>query len=369
MSSCEKKDKAVAAFKHILHDRLETHGRVAKTGTRPQTTTAMNEADPPPVEQAQMAAVSVPPAEGEIADKSVIPAVHRSRLFGLRTDVPRWQSLFAASICLCSFFLAWWYVTQGDHEERILGYSQLPSPKEAVEYFPKLWDSKSPQSHLLNNTVKSLSRVAIGFSLALLVGVPLGVAAGCFSIVRAFLSPLILFGRNIPVAALTALVFALFKSGETEKFMFIFIACVAFIISDAADAIRDVAERYIETALTLGASRLQIVLKVLVPLALPTIFNSARVLFGLAFGYIMLVEVVNDSDGAGGLGNLLNVGRKRGITEIMAIIILTIPLVAWMIDQCLSLLQCLLFRWKYGREAERNALWQLTRGTLRLFWR
>ena len=247
--------------------------------------------------------------------------------------------------------------------------SQLPSPKEALDYFPKLWDRNAPQSHLFNNTVKSLTRVAIGFSLALLVGVPLGVAAGCFSLVRAFLSPLILFGRNIPVAALTALVFALFKSGETEKFMFIFIACVAFIVSDAADAIRDVAQRYVETALTLGASRLQIVLKVLVPLALPTIFNSARVLFGLAFGYIMLVEVVNDSDGAGGLGNLLNVGRKRGITEVMAIIILTIPVVAWLIDQCLSLLQCLIFRWKYGRDAERNALWQLTRGTLRLFWR
>jgi ABC-type nitrate/sulfonate/bicarbonate transport system permease component len=316
---------------------------------------------------------TVPAAEtsGAPATSSAaaLPAVHHSRLFGLRNDIPRWQSLIAATICLCLFFLSWWYVTRGDHEERILGYSQLPSPKEAMEYFPKLWDSKSPQSHLFNNTVRSLSRVAIGFSLALLIGVPLGVAAGCFSIVRAFLSPLILFGRNIPVAALTALVFALFKSGETEKFMFIFIACVAFIISDAADAIRDVAQRYVETALTLGASRLQIVLKVLVPLALPTIFNSARVLFGLAFGYIMLVEVVNDSDGAGGLGNLLNVGRKRGITEIMAIIILTIPLVAWMIDQCLSLIQCLLFRWKYGREAERNALWQLTRGTLRLFWR
>jgi ABC-type nitrate/sulfonate/bicarbonate transport system permease component len=313
-------------------------------------------------------ACSAPEISGA-PETSSAPAVHHSRVFGLRTDIPRWQSLFAASICLGLSFLAWWYVTRGEHEERILGYSQLPSPKESLEYFPKLWDSKSPQSHLLNNTIKSLSRVAIGFSLALLVGVPMGVAAGCFSIVRAFLSPLILFGRNIPVAALTALVFALFKSGETEKFMFIFIACVAFIISDAADAIRDVAERYVETALTLGASRLQIVLKVLLPLALPTIFNSARVLFGLAFGYIMLVEIVNDADGVGGLGNLLNVNRRQSHPEVMVIILLTIPIVAWLIDQCLSLLQCLLFRWKYGREAERNALWQLTRGTLRLFWR
>lgn len=330
----------------------------------------MNETDPPSnTPPASVPASGVP----EAATVSNTPAesvvVDRAPLLGLRTDIPRWQSLLAALVCLGICFCAWWYVTHGEHEERILGYSQLPSPKEALDYFPKLWDSAAPERHLFNNTVRSLTRVAIGFSLALLVGVPLGVAAGCFSVVRAFLSPLILFGRNIPVAALTALVFALFKSGETEKFMFIFIACVAFIVSDAADAIRDVAERYVETALTLGASRLQIVLKVLVPLALPTIFNSARVLFGLAFGYIMLVEVVNDSDGAGGLGNLLNVGRKRGITEVMAIIILTIPIVAWLIDQCLSLLQCLIFRWKYGREAERNALWQLTRGTLRMFWR
>ncbi len=329
----------------------------------------MHETDPPPIEPP----ASVP-ASG-VSEAVAVPGtpvgldVHRIPLLGLRTEIPRWQSLLAAVVCLGICFCAWWYVTRGEHEERILGYSQLPSPKEALDYVPKLWDSKAPNSHLFNNTVKSLTRVAIGFSLALLVGVPLGVAAGCFSLVRAFLSPLILFGRNIPVAALTALVFALFKSGETEKFMFIFIACVAFIVADAADAIRDVAQRYVETALTLGASRLQIVLKVLVPLALPTIFNSARVLFGLAFGYIMLVEVVNDADGAGGLGNLLNVGRKRGITEIMAIIILTIPIVAWLIDQCLSLLQCLIFRWKYGREAERNVLWQLSRGTLRLFWR
>lgn len=290
-------------------------------------------------------------------------------MFQLRSDQPRTLSLVASLLCIALCGGLWWLATRGDHEERLLGYSQLPSIPETIEYFPKLWDSSSPQSHLWNNTLKSLTRVSIGFGLAILAGVPLGVAAGCFPIVRSFLAPLILFGRNLPVAALTALVFALFKSGETEKYMFIFIACVAFIISDAADAIREVAQRYVETAMTLGATRFQIIFKVLVPLALPTIFNSTRVLFGLAFGYIMLVEVVNDAEGAGGLGNLLNVGRKRGITEIMAIIILTIPLVAWMIDQCLSLIQCLLFRWKYGREAERNILWQIGAGAGRLFWR
>ncbi len=74
--------------------------------------------------------------------------------------------------------------------------------------------------------------------------------------------------------------------------MFIFIACVAFIVMDTATAIADVSSRYVDTAYTLGASRWQIIIKVLVPLAMPSIFNSLRLLFGLAFGYIMLAEVI-----------------------------------------------------------------------------
>ena len=54
----------------------------------------------------------------------------------------------------------------------------------------------------------------------------------------------------------------------------------------------EVGSQYIDTAYTLGASRRQVILKVLVPLAMPSIFNSLRLLFGLAFGYIMLAEPI-----------------------------------------------------------------------------
>ena len=101
-----------------------------------------------------------------------------------------------------------------------------------------------------------------------------------------------MFGRNIPVAAADPAALLVFGIGEQQKVMFIFIACVAFIISDTARAIGDVGDRYVDTAYTLGASRWQTIMKVLVPLAMPTVFNSFRLLFGLAFGYIMLAEVV-----------------------------------------------------------------------------
>lgn len=291
------------------------------------------------------------------------------RLLALRRGIPLWVALCAATCCILIIAGLWWWSTRGEGEERLLGFSQLPSITETVEYFPQMWDRDAPERHLLNNTAVSLRRVLIGFSLALLVGVPLGIAAGCYSVLRSFLAPLILFGRNIPVAALTALVFAFFGTGELEKVMFIFIACVAFIIADTVDAIRDVAERYVETALTLGASRLQVVTKVLVPLAMPAVFNSIRVMFGLAFGYIMLVEIVQEGEGAGGLGFMLNMARRRGTPQVMVIIILCIPLVAWLIDQILYVIQCTVFRWKYGEEADQNLAVRMTRPVLRLFWR
>lgn len=291
------------------------------------------------------------------------------QLFGLRESIPQWLSWSAAVLCIGLCFALWWFATYGPNEERLLSPLQLTAPGETLDRLPLYLDAEAPQRHLINNIWVSLKRVVVGFGLAVLVGVPLGVAAGCFPLVRGFLSPLILFGRNIPVAALTAVAFAFFGTGELQRVMFIFFACVAFIVADTIDAIREVSQRYVETAFTIGASRLQAIFKVLIPLSMPSVFNSLRVMFGLAFGYIMLVEIVHEDEGAGGLGFLLNQSQARGGgPEIMVIILLTIPMVAFVIDQMLYVLQCWLFRWKYGKEAEQSAPFRMSRALLRLFW-
>jgi len=110
----------------------------------------------------------------------------------------------------------------------------------------------------------------------------------------------------------------------------------------------EVPERYVDTARTLGASRWQIILKVLVPLAAPTIFNSLRLLFGLAFGYVMLAELVKFGTDSGGLGDLINVSQRRGERAPILIVLAVIPLVAYAIDRGLWWLQCDLFPHRYG---------------------
>jgi len=227
---------------------------------------------------------------------------------------------------------------------RILTTEVLPSPGETFATFHSLWFDRE----LTRNTCASLRRLSLGFALAAVVGVPFGILAGCFSWFGAFFAPLSIFGRNIPVAALIPLTFSFFGIGDEQKIMFIFIACVAFIFSDSARAVQDIDQRYIDTAYTLGSNRRQVILKVLVPLAMPSIFNSLRLLFGLAFGYIMLSELVKFGNEAGGLGDIIITSQRRGPREHILLVLMIIPLVAMTIDRILFWIQKELFPHRYG---------------------
>jgi NitT/TauT family transport system permease protein len=279
--------------------------------------------------------------------------VRRGRFFALRREIPAWQSLCFAAVFIGLVAALWVVVTRGTGEERIVRPAVLPSPEETFDYlYPELWE----QQALTRNILASLRRVGLGFLLAAIVGIPLGIFCGCFNWFNAFLAPLTLFGRNIPIAALVPLTFFFFGVGEQQKVMFIFIATVAFVIIDTATAVRDVSSRYIDTAYTIGASRRQIVTKVLVPLAMPSVFNSLRLLFGLAFGYIMLAEAVKLGSESGGLGDIIISSQRRGLREPIYLILLIIPLVALAIDRLLYWIQRQLFPHQYASDGVLHAL-------------
>lgn len=240
--------------------------------------------------------------------------------------------------------LLWWIATYGSGaESRLISPVILPSPAEVIRSFPSLLNDRG----LVQSIAATLKRVLVGFGLAVVVGVPLGIAAGSWRVVEAAGAPLALFGRNLPVAALIPLTILWFGIDETQKVMFIFIATVPFVYSDAVAAIASVPDRYVETAQTLGATPLQIVRKVLVALALPDIYNSLRHLFGLAFGYIMLAELINAQHG---LGYLLMASQRRGMSEHIILILMIIGLLAFAIDRVLFWFQRGLFPYRVVEE-------------------
>lgn len=240
--------------------------------------------------------------------------------------------------------LLWWLATAGGGaEDRLISPVILPSPLEVARSFPALLYERA----LLQSIAATLRRVLIGFGLAALAGIPLGILAGSWRVIEAAGAPLALFGRNLPVAALIPLTILWFGIDETQKVMFIFIACVPFVYSDVVAAIAGVPDRYVETAQTLGATPLQIVRKVLVALALPDIYNSLRHLFGLAFGYIMLAELINAKHG---LGYLLMTSQRRGLSEHIILILIVIGTLAYGIDRVLFWFQRGLFPYRAVQE-------------------
>jgi NitT/TauT family transport system permease protein len=258
-------------------------------------------------------------------------------LFAIRVAPPAIISKVLGLGTVALVILFWWLATLGaTPESRLISPVILPSPLEVARSFPSLWTERA----LLASIVATLQRVFIGFGLAALIGVPLGILAGSWRVFDAASAPLAIFGRNVPVAALIPLTILWFGIEETQKVMFLFVACSPFVFTDTVRAITSVPDRYVETAQTLGASQLQIVMKVLITLALPDIYGSLRALFGMAFGYIMLAELINAEHG---LGYLLSTSQRRGLSEHIILILFIIGLIAFLIDRFLLWMQHGLF--------------------------
>jgi ABC-type nitrate/sulfonate/bicarbonate transport system permease component len=266
-----------------------------------------------------------------------MPGAAKRPLLALRISPPRMTRRLVGAGSVALVVLVWWIATTGlGSEDRWISPVILPSPLEVMRSFPVLLNERA----LMQSIAATLKRVLVGFGLAAAIGVPLGILAGSWRVIEAAGAPLALFGRNLPVAALIPLTILWFGIDETQKVMFIFIACVPFVYADAVAAITSVPDRYVETAQTLGAKPVQIVMKVLVPLALPDIYNSLRHLFGLAFGYIMLAELINAEHG---LGYLLMASQRRGLSEHIILILIIIGLLAYGIDRVLFWFQRGLF--------------------------
>lgn len=261
----------------------------------------------------------------------------------LRRPLSQLWGLALQLLSVLFILLLWGALTWGSPEERVLSPLTLPSPGEVVGQIKSLWFDAA----LTRSTGWSLRRILFGFGLAALVGIPVGILAGCFRGVEAFLKPVTLFLRNVPIAALIPLTLVWFGLGETQKVFFIFIACLGFVIFDTTRAILDVDERYAETAYTLGAKKHQVIGKVLIPLALPDVFNSLRLLFGLAFGYIVLAELI---DAKFGLGHIIQVAQRRGPREHIYLVLLVISMFAFGIDRLLWYTQKKLFPYRFTEE-------------------
>jgi len=248
-------------------------------------------------------------------------------LFRIRERVRRRTALLLGGIPIAVILIIWSAITAGPSvEDRLISPVILPSPAEVVTSFPSLWYQRA----LSRSIVTSLARVGGGFAVAAAVALPLGIAMGAFTKVKALFNPLSVMGSYLPIAAIVPLTLSWFGTGELQKVMFLAIASFVCLLPLVVRAIDDVDGVYLNTAYTLGASRLQTVTKVLLGVAAPEIFNALRLTVGVGWTYIILAEIV---DAERGLGSLIIISQRRGPREHIYLVLLVIMGLAFAIDQ------------------------------------
>jgi NitT/TauT family transport system permease protein len=221
----------------------------------------------------------------------------------------------------------WWFLTRGAVGERIVQPLILPSPLEVLKAFKPL----HLEQGLVRSALYSWLRVTAGFSLAAMVALPLGVYMATFSPVAAFFRPLSLAGAYVPIVVFIPLSMTWFGTGEQQKVGFLFIGCFVALLPLVIKDISDVPDAYLDVAVTKGASQWQLVRHVLFPVALPSIWDHLRGVYGIGWGWIIMAEIVVLPNY--GLGGLIGVSERRSHTEAIYAVIIVIVLIAVACDQ------------------------------------
>lgn len=157
---------------------------------------------------------------------------------------------------------------------------------------------------------RSFLRVTESLLLVIIAGVPLGILMGTFAPVDAFFRKIINGAKSIPTTGIMGLIIVWFSIEERAKIVFLFIGAIFYMIILAKNAVLKVPQDYIRVALDLGANRRQMIWRVLLPGALPQIWEAIAVCNGIMWTYIVLAEFINSNEEQLGLGYLLQIGSR-----------------------------------------------------------
>jgi taurine transport system permease protein len=223
----------------------------------------------------------------------------------------------------------------------------LPPPTEIGAVVAELMETGYRQIPLSEHISVSAARALLAFSAAIAVGIPLGLAMGISPAVRAVLEPFVQFLRPLPKIALIPLAIVWFGIGESSKFFLIFISCFLSVVVSAAAAVASVSHGRIRVAQTLGASKAQIFLRVVLPNALPEIFTGVRLSIGIGWTSLIAAEMVAATSGLGWM--VVNAGTYMR-TDVVVLGILLLGGTGYLLDLALVAAQRLYVPWA-GRDA------------------
>lgn len=198
---------------------------------------------------------------------------------------------------------------------------------------------------LLYHATSSLLRVGAGFGIAVLVGVPLGFAMGYFKKAYSNLDPIVSTLRPIPPIAWIPLAILWFGLGMKPTIFIIFIGTLFPIVLNTLHGVRGTSRRLIEFAQVLGASRIDVLRKVIIFEAFPSVITGMRVGFGIGWMSVVAAEMIAAKSG---LGYLVMTARWIFATDMVLAGMLMIGLIGFAGDLGLRMVERRFMRWRAG---------------------
>ncbi len=227
----------------------------------------------------------------------------------------------------------------------------LPAPHKVAAAFYTAFTSEPQRRNekwLHESLWQSIQVIFWGFFLSSLVGVPLGILAGTYDAITRLTEPFIEFFRYLPAPAFGALAVAILGIHEAPKIAIIFIGTFFQQVLVISNTTRKLDPSLLEAAMTLGAKRLSLLFRVVIPGIVTDLYKDMRILLGWAWTYLIVAELIGTSSGITWF--ITQQARYKNFENVYAAIIM-IGIIGLTTDLILAWLGRRLFPWQRTAKA------------------
>ena len=235
-------------------------------------------------------------------------------------------------------FLLFWQLSSSLGLTKLTGPLSLWTDERTRELllYP-FFDRGGLDKGLFLHTMNSLSRVALGYSLAAILGIGVGIAVGLSQTLNRAFDPLFQSLRMVAPLAWVPIALVIFQQNQPAAIFVIFITSIWPILINTAEGVRQIPQDYRNVALVLQMSRQKFFTKILIPSALPYIFTGLRISIGLAWLAIIAAEIV--MPGTPGIGFFIWDANQNGYVSDIVLGVVWIGAIGLILDRLMAWLQ------------------------------
>lgn len=215
-----------------------------------------------------------------------------------------------ATLAIVSFFVLWWFITTFTEAR-----NTTPGPWSVFELLVKSFTVPVGKFTIVGHLLISLQRVAVGFGVATIMGVILGIAMGTSDWACAIFKPIFELLRPIPPIAWIPLVILFFGIGELPKYVITGIGAFTNVTLNAYTAAQNIDEELIGAARMLGTNERGIFFRIILPSCTPQIFAGMQVALSTSWMAVLAAEMVGAQEGCGWM--ILRGNDTLNITLVM----------------------------------------------------